>query len=144
MGRNRGADLIFQLRRKGFALLTLLLAGSIPLSWVYAKGAFGQAAGAMSASGSPGSAELFEVALVPVPAYGHAPLEVAFTARVSGVRDTGGLTYRWNFGDGSAVAAPPQIVTHIYRQPGSYIVTTIVTTTDGRSATGSVGVLVAP
>jgi hypothetical protein len=128
----------------GLSLAALLLAAPISLLWVCVSAAYAQQSHRAPGYSSTSSSEVLGVAVVPVPAYGRAPLSVAFSARVSGVQNVGNVSYQWNFGDGSALVAPPQLVTHTYQQPGSYIVTAIVTTADGRSAAGSAGVIVTP
>jgi PKD repeat protein len=125
-------------------LTALWLSVLIPLSWVGVNAARGQGGMDVPTQSRSTAAELFAVAVVPVPAYGRSPLTVAVNARVSGLRDTGAINYLWNFGDGDAMVGPPQVVTHTYRQPGSYVVTAIVTTADGLSASGSAGVIVTP
>ncbi len=135
---------IARLGSVGAGLTALCLSVFIPLSWVGVNAARGQAAAGTPAQSGVGSPEILGVALVPVPAYGRVPLTVAVSARVSGVQRMENAGYRWNFGDGDVLVAPPQVVTHTYRQPGSYVVTAIVTTADGRSASGSAGVIVAP
>ncbi|NOX45335.1 MAG: PKD domain-containing protein [Caldiserica bacterium] len=64
------------------------------------------------------------------PTEGHGPLEVVFDASAS--RDPAGSIseYLWDFGDGTEVASGVR-VTHVYRRPGSYLVTLVVTGPSG-------------
>jgi PKD repeat protein/lysophospholipase L1-like esterase len=65
---------------------------------------------------------------------------VATAVSVSGSKSTDpqaeNLTFAWNFGDGSAPGAGVN-TSHIYRQPGTYIVSLVVTNTSDLSATAT-------
>lgn len=64
-----------------------------------------------------------------IPTSGPAPLTVVFDASRSSDPDGDGLSYSWDFGDGSADATR-FFVTHTYDEPGNYVAT--LTVTDGR------------
>lgn len=72
---------------------------------------------------------------------GKAPLAVRFRARGSYDPEGGSLTYRWDFGDSSAVstAANPR---HTYRVAGSYTAVLTVTDTQNLSDSASVTITV--
>ncbi|GEM_PF-2857342 len=112
--------------------------------WVVFRWHLGVADAQTSGSFSAKPVRVLAVALVPQTVYGHAPLVVAFTARVSGAASGENLSYRWDFGDGDGTVGPPEVVTHTYRQPGSYVATVTVTSDDGESASGSAGIIVVP
>ena len=70
------------------------------------------------------------------PSSGSVPLNVDFTANVSGATAS---SYQWNFGDGTTSTAA--IPSHIYQAPGNY--TAQVTVTDSNGDTASASTLVA-
>jgi PKD repeat protein len=57
------------------------------------------------------------------------PISMAGTATDPGLIDQAGLTYRWDFGDGTKGSGP--IVSHSYTQAGSYTARLTVTDKDG-------------
>jgi PKD repeat protein len=57
------------------------------------------------------------------------PISLAGTATDPGLIDQAGLTYRWDFGDGTSGSGP--IVSHSYVQAGSYTARLTVTDKDG-------------
>ncbi|MEW6250526.1 MAG: PKD domain-containing protein [Planctomycetota bacterium] len=69
---------------------------------------------------------------------GPAPLTVTFSAAASSSENPGALTYRWDFDDG-ATATEPQ-VTHVFTQPGRYIVRLTVTDATDASVSTTVDV----
>jgi hypothetical protein len=79
------------------------------------------------------------------PPYGVAPLRVGFLVTANDPENIGFLTYQWSFGDGTVSSLPPETyIFHTYRQPGNYICTLVLKTTDGRQKTMFTGVLVRP
>ncbi len=87
--------------------------------------------------------ELPTMTLTAVPALGAAPLTVGFLAQVTDPENAGIATVRYNFGDGHVSALPPpNLVFNTYSQPGIYLVTAAMTTTDGRAATAFTSVSV--
>jgi PKD domain len=77
--------------------------------------------------------------------YGKAPLTTGFFVMAHDPENIGFLTYRWDFGDGSVSALPPEMyIPHTYKQPGNYVCTLTLTTADGRSKTLFAGVTVKP
>jgi len=82
------------------------------------------------------------ISLQAIPSYGNAPLVVGFF--VAGYAGEGGriASYHFSFGDGGVSALPPYGLFHTYRQPGNYVASVTVTTSDGRSATAFKGIVV--
>jgi len=79
-----------------------------------------------------------EVSIAANPNNGQSPLSVSFTSAVSG--GLGPYTYAWTFGDGgTSSSANP---THVYQSAGTFIVTLVVTDSQGnqKSATATVTV----
>jgi PKD repeat protein len=70
------------------------------------------------------------------PSSGSVPLNVDFTANVSGATPS---KYNWNFGDGATSTAA--LPSHLYQAPGNY--TAAVTVTDSNGGTGSASSVVA-
>ncbi len=64
--------------------------------------------------------------IVATPTSGTAPLNVAFNGSGSTTYTSGGLTYAWNFGDGSPLAFGVT-TTHTFQNPGNYTITLTVT-----------------
>lgn len=69
------------------------------------------------------------VTIVANPTSGVFPLTVSFTATANDP-DNDNMTYEWNFGDGSPVAAIEK-VQHTYAMPGTYVPTFKATDTQG-------------
>jgi len=67
----------------------------------------------------------------------YANSEVTFDASGSFDWNDLGLTYEWDFGDGTAEAGVNNIVTHRYAQPGMFAATLILTNTAQKSSTKS-------
>lgn len=65
------------------------------------------------------------------PTVGEAPLNVAYSSTVNGGVEP--YSYEWNFGDNSGLAASAS-GTHVYTQPGNYIITLTVKDTMGNGA----------
>jgi PKD repeat protein len=84
------------------------------------------------------------VSLQATPGYGPAPLLVGFLLNAVDPSGAEIASYNWNFGDGHTSTEPPILAYNTYSNPGTYVVTVRVTTTDGRSATGFTGVIVKP
>jgi hypothetical protein len=77
------------------------------------------------------------------PPYGNAPLKVGFFVLADDPEDIGFLTYQWNFGDGTVSSLPPELyIFHTYANPGNYVCSLVIKTTDGRSQTFFQGVIV--
>lgn len=76
-------------------------------------------------------------AFTPDPSFGSPPLEVNFINST-----TGGATYEWIFGDGSAGSGDSP--THFYNDTGEYVVTMIATGSSGctSASSGTVSVLI--
>ncbi|HZR47051.1 MAG TPA: PKD domain-containing protein [Candidatus Manganitrophaceae bacterium] len=72
----------------------------------------------------------------PTPPAGNAPLNVQFDGSGSSDSDGAIASYSWNFGDG--VFGNGKVVSHLYRQPGSFTVT--LTVIDDKGATGTAAV----
>jgi len=75
------------------------------------------------------------------PTTGLAPQNVGFSVTASG--GSGGYTYSWDFGDGTA-ASTQNNPTHIYAAGGTYTATVTVTDSLGRSASANTTVTIAP
>ncbi len=73
------------------------------------------------------------------PTSGALPLLVAFDGRASSDPDGGGLTYDWNFGDGTAHATSAT-VSHSYTAAGQYTAT--LTVRDPQGATGTASIMI--
>lgn len=118
-------DAIFladQIRNDGANLVELALG--------FAKRGMGGASSAPPANTTRGVVESFsfpapEVALRATVAEGSAPLAVTFHAAVVGLLSDSALI-QWDFGDGS-VEAGDLHRTHVYSQPGSYVVRFVAT-----------------
>jgi YVTN family beta-propeller protein len=79
---------------------------------------------------TPDEAPVASFSVTAAPAGGY----TTFDASASYSLTSGGLTYSWNFGDGSAVTTTTSAVTrHIYPLPGAYTVTLNVTDASGTS-----------
>jgi len=77
------------------------------------------------------------------PPYGNAPLKVGFFVLADDPEDIGFLTYEWNFGDGTVSSLPPELyIFHTYANPGNYVCSLVIKTTDGRSQSFFQGVIV--
>jgi glucose/arabinose dehydrogenase/PKD repeat protein len=74
------------------------------------------------------------------PTSGQAPLPVQFSSTASSDPDGDALTYRWDFGDGSAESSQAG-PSHTYTQNGTY--TARLTVSDGRGLTDSATVTIA-
>lgn len=72
-----------------------------------------------------------------VPALPAAPLPSGGTASYAPGLDGPGLSFSWNFGDGSAPTAfsPTSVATHVYAAPGLYTVSLTVRSADGQTTT---------
>jgi PKD repeat protein len=71
---------------------------------------------------------------------GDTPLDVAFNSTGSSDPDGTLAAYGWDFGDGStSVSANPG---HTYTTPGNYVVTLVVTDTEGAATTQTLGLAV--
>jgi PKD repeat protein len=97
-------------------------------------------------AGSPGGTinlpNLPTAILQALPSYGTAPLTVAFYL-TNGNPDAGQfVSYRWNFGDGQVSTLPPNAIFHIYKKPGTYVVTVTAATASGLTTSGFAGVTV--
>ena len=87
------------------------------------------------------SGDILTVDAVASPTTGPAPLDVAFTGVAEGAQgDGGGLTYAWDFGDGTTAVGPHH--GHAYASAGSYTATLTASDADGRTGTDSVGITV--
>ena len=75
-------------------------------------------------------------AFTATPQAGGAPLVVAFDAGSSSDPEGHGLSYAWDFGDGTA-AGSGQMVSHVYTTPGSYTARLTVTDSHGATAVAS-------
>ncbi len=85
------------------------------------------------------------VSLLVVPTYGTAPMMTGMLASVTVPEENNPiLSFRWDFGDGQVSTSPVVPLFHVYKNPGTYIVTLVVTTSDGLSATAVEGVVVRP
>jgi hypothetical protein len=83
--------------------------------------------------------------MMAAPPYGVAPLTVGFFVIATDPENVGFLTYEWNFGDGTVSSLPPELyIFHVYKQPGNYVISLIMTTVDGRSITLFTSVIVRP
>lgn len=113
-------------------------------------GGFSTSAPADGANGTAGTATpsamilpaIPLVQLLPVPAYGPAPLTVGFMLSSTDPEAPPLETFIWNFGDGKVSMLPPTALFHTYTTPGSYLVTVTATTADGHSASTFAGVVV--
>jgi hypothetical protein len=81
---------------------------------------------------------VFHVSVSPAAISGTAPLQVTFSATVSG--GTEPYSYSWSFGDGET--STEESPSHTYRSPGTYTATVTVTDTAGRTAEGSADVTI--
>jgi PKD repeat protein len=72
------------------------------------------------------------------PDYGPPPLAVAFTVEAECGQ---GVTYKWDFGDGSPPSAEPN-PTHTYTKDGDYTVTVTVTGPNGATSLDELDVFV--
>jgi hypothetical protein len=89
--------------------------------------------------------EQLAVSLLVVPTYGNAPMTTGFLASVTVPEDSNSVvSFNWNFGDGQVSTSPVVPLFHVYQNPGTYIVTLVVTTSDGLTATAVQGVVVRP
>jgi len=68
------------------------------------------------------------------PYQGAPGYEITFTGKESYDIDGKIVSWRWDFGDGSK-GSSGEVVTHAYKEPGSYKVTLTVTDNDGASST---------
>ncbi len=84
------------------------------------------------------------VSMIAVPGYGTAPLTVGFFVNAIDPEDVGFVAYHWNFGNGDVSTLAPTAFFETYNQPGSYLVTLIAVTADGRSGTAFAGIMVQP
>ncbi|MCO5322057.1 MAG: PKD domain-containing protein, partial [Microthrixaceae bacterium] len=75
------------------------------------------------------------------PTVGDAPLAVAFDSSGSSVGTGSGLTYTWDFGDGSPTASGPT-ASHVYGTVGSYTATLTMTSTEGSSTSPGIAITV--
>ncbi len=66
------------------------------------------------------------------PTIGDAPLTVHFDSSGSTLGTGTGLTYLWNFGDGSPLDGSPN-PTHVYENPGTYTALLLMTSSNGSS-----------
>ena len=73
------------------------------------------------------------------PTVGDAPLTVTFSSAGSSPGTGTGLTYEWDFGDGSPAATGPS-VTHTYESVGTFTARLTMTSSEGSST--SPGVLI--
>jgi len=84
------------------------------------------------------------VSLQAIPSYGNAPLSVGFFVN-NFSRDARRIaSYRFDFGDGTVAALPPHGLFHTYTQPGNYLASVTISTTDGGTATAFKGIIVRP
>ncbi|HKA01245.1 MAG TPA: PKD domain-containing protein [Candidatus Solibacter sp.] len=79
-----------------------------------------------------------------MPSYGQAPMTVGFFAMQTNPEAGQFVNFRWNFGDGKVSTLPPQMLFHIFTEPGNYVVTVTGTTMEGLTATGLASVVVRP
>lgn len=115
---------------------------------VFARMSFAQApTGEPNASPTPAAQETTTVppiGLRAMPGYGSVPLTVGFAVLALGSGQPDFTAYHWNFGDGSVSALPPEMISHTYKKPGTYIVTFTGITRDGRLATALASVTAVP
>jgi PKD repeat protein len=76
------------------------------------------------------------------PQQGNAPLMVTFDGSQSYDPDDTDLTFLWDFGDGEGGSGP--VLTHTYKEEGTYQVSLRVTDPDGATGTASAAVKVIP
>jgi PKD repeat protein len=74
-------------------------------------------------------------AVINAPSQGQVGQPITFSGSGSNVGNNAIVRFAWNFGDGAS--ANGQTVTHVYAQPGSFVVTLTVTTNQGLSDTAS-------
>ncbi|MGH7865187.1 MAG: PKD domain-containing protein [Candidatus Binataceae bacterium] len=84
------------------------------------------------------------ISLQAIPSYGNAPLMVGFFVASDPGAGARIASYHFSFGDGAVSALPPFGLFHTYRQPGNYVASVTVTTSDGRSATAFKGIVARP
>lgn len=75
------------------------------------------------------------------PTVGDAPLTVGFSSVGSNIGTGTGLTYSWDFGDGSPVDTGPSPV-HVYENVGTYIAKLTMTNSDGSSTSPGINIVV--
>jgi PKD repeat protein len=91
------------------------------------------------ASGDAGDTDELYVDLDADPDEGAPPLTVKFTSTIEDA--TPPLTYKWDFGDGSAPGTEAN-PTHVYQKPGEYTATLSVKDSKGISGSEDVDILV--
>lgn len=83
------------------------------------------------------TSEDFSVSIIADQLSGPAPLTVNFDASGSSYALGEILSYTWDFGDGTPSKLTGAKVTHTYRQPGEYVASVKVTTSDNTSKTAT-------
>ena len=125
-----------QLRESGFEIDQIVLS---PQTYLTAAPGSRTSNNTILAANLPalgGSTPTVSMALSP--ASGSTPLNVDFTANVSGATAS---KYNWNFGDGTTSTAT--LPSHTYNAAGNYTAKVTVTDTDGSTATSSAIISVA-
>jgi PKD repeat protein len=81
--------------------------------------------------------------LLAVPVNGRGPLTVDFYVGLANRQ--GSLVYQWNFGDGTVSAMQASVyMLHVYQQPGSYLCTLSLTSSQGLTTTVFTTITVQP
>ena len=81
--------------------------------------------------------------LLAVPVNGRGPLTVDFYVGLANRQ--GSLVYQWNFGDGAVSAMQASVyMLHVYQQPGSYLCTLSLTSSQGLTTTVFTTITVQP
>lgn len=62
-----------------------------------------------------------QLAIIPTPTQGPAPLQVSFTVQSATISPLPGGTYTWDFNDQTAVAQGTSVI-HVFQKPGTYAV----------------------
>jgi hypothetical protein len=75
------------------------------------------------------------------PTVGDAPLTVGFDSSGSYLGTGSGLTYIWDFGDGSPAGSGPT-TNHTYANPGNYVAYLTITTSNGTSTAPGIAITV--
>jgi PKD domain len=82
------------------------------------------------------------VSMQAIPAYGPAPLLVGFLLNITDPTNQQIVAFNWNFGDGHVATTNPIFTYNTYSNPGNFVATCTITTSDGRSATAFAGIIV--
>lgn len=119
-----------QLRESGFEIDQIVLSPQTYLT--AAPGSRTNNTTILAANLPPTSPTAPAVTIAESPAAGSAPLNVDFTANVSGAT---AAKYAWNFGDGTTSTA--SLPAHTYSTPGNYTAKVTVTDSSGGTASSS-------